>query len=210
MPRPHETSQTLLVCSVQPTPAWSVVPLILLVAACTFGSVYTRIEPVRIDVGGYYSLEPQVVWSARPNGNHIVLTIDGESLQAMHLFAGMRDGQPLIPSARPGDRDVPVYRAGMRALDIADLVTASFRLINEGESETQDLRPTQFGALDGFRFDFTYTTRDGLAKRGMVLGAVTAPPDRRLNLIIFTAAAAHYFDASRETINALFQSVKTF
>lgn len=196
--------------AVRARPSQLLAALLLLVTACSLGGgTYSEIKPGRFEVGGAYSLHTQVPWSGRRDRNQILLTIDGERLEALRLFAGVRDGAPLIPGVSRDQRDIPVFRAGMRALDVADLVTASYRLVNEGEAEARALRPAPFGTLDGFRFDFTFTTRDGLEKRGMALGAVTPGPESRLHLILFTAAAAHYFDTYRATIDALFASVET-
>jgi len=175
----------------------------MLLAAC---SHYALVPPAPYTVADAYVVEPQRPWSRVRRGGHELWTVDGPALQALHLWAGIADGEALIAGRDEHDKDVPVYRRGMRAPDVADLVAASISL-QGGEATVEALRPAPFGALRGFRFELSFATESGLEKRAACLGAIT--PDGRLHLIVYEGAAEYYFGQYQDSVAALFGSVRT-
>lgn len=169
---------------------------------------YQAIEPARHEIGDAYSVAPDRTWSRARQADHALWTVDGPALNALHMWADVADGTALAkPPAGSGESaDLPVYKDGMRAGDIADLVAASLTL-QGGAAEVRNLRPARFGALDGFRFAVDYETGDGLAKRAIAKGAVT--DTGRLHMIVYAAAAEHYFGAHRASAEAVFASVRS-
>jgi hypothetical protein len=169
---------------------------------------YQAVEPKRHEIGDAYSVAPDRIWSRARQADHTLWTVDGPSLEALHMWADLQDGAALVdPPAGSGDtKDLPVYKSGMRAGDIADLVAASLTL-QGGDARVRKLRPAKFGTLDGFRFAVDFETGDGLEKRALAKGAVS--DDGRLHLIVYEAAAEHYFEVHRRSAEAVFASVET-
>ncbi len=168
---------------------------------------YQAIEPKRHTIGDAYSVAPDRTWSRARQADHTLWTVDGPALDAVHMWSDVQDGTALTdPPARSGDNaDLPVYKKGMRAGDIADLVASSLTL-QGGKAQVNNLRPTKFGSLEGFRFAVDYETGDGLEKRAIAKGAVTE--EGRLHLIVYEAAAEHYFTARRNSAETILSSIR--
>jgi hypothetical protein len=180
--------------------------VLLAVSACA--PIILLVEPGPRDIGGAYQITTPIAWSRFAMAPTEQWTVDGLTLQNLHLFAGLDDGDVLFAeSRRRADDGVPRYRRGMRASDVAEFVAASLAERGAGEVETAALRPAPFGALDGFRFDIAFLSGDGLAYRGAALGAVG--DDGRLHLILYTGTRQHYFAAHLEAAEAIFGSVET-
>lgn len=118
-----------------------------------------------------------------------LLTKDGLTLNQLHLIS-LEDGQSLVRAAK--DVDVPVYAAGMSALEQVDLVSASLQRLQYADIATANIRPQDFDGVEGTRFDITGKFQSGLNFRGDV---AVAQADKMLHVVIFLAPAAHYYDA---------------
>lgn len=175
-----------------------------LAAAC---SNYSAIEPGgRRTVGDAYSVAPQKLWSRSNRASLETWTIDGRGLNTMTFWADVTDGEALLPERDTEDADIPVFRARMRASDVAQMVAATVQARNEGDVEVVRLRPSRFGRLDGFRFGLRYTAPNGLEMRAMAKGAVT--PNDGLHLMLYSGAVPHHFGVHRSAVEAMFGSVK--
>ena len=71
--------------------------------------------------------------------------------------------------------------------------------------KTDGLRPVPFGTATGFRFDLTFTTKDGLLMKGL---ALFAQRRKKLDAILFFAPSEYYFDRYAPTVERIFTSVK--
>lgn len=174
--------------------------LLLVVAGC---AAYTVVEPKRTTIAGVYSVEPQIRWSASSSGKLESWTTDGFFLHALRFFKGIEDGEAIVPAAGP--RALPVFRSTMTPNDIAELVVDTLSKLQAQQVEMKGLRPARFGDVDGFRFDLTYLSREGLEKEGLVSGAVI---QGKLHLIVYDGATQHYFPKHRETVERLLESVR--
>jgi hypothetical protein len=91
-------------------------------------------------------------------------------------------------------------------LEVAEMVADTIENLASGaDVETTEFRPMAFGSNDGFRFEISYV-QDGLPYRGMAAGAIRG---ERLDLILFTAPAEHYFDLYSPEIENIIGSVRT-
>lgn len=175
---------------------------VLLVGAC---NKYSMVESSRQTIGDAYSVEPVIGWSEESAGTAELWTVDGPELDAVRLYAALGRGDALFTTK--SDADMPGYDPDMQAPDIADLVVDSIARLGAGEVDATNLRPARFGALDGFRFEVSFYTDDGLRVAGMALGAKGA--DGKLHLILFTGAELYYFPKYRDQVERIFQSVQT-
>jgi hypothetical protein len=62
--------------------------------------------------------------------------------------------------------------------------------INAASIDVKNLRPADFGSLPGFRFDFSFLSKEGLERQGLALGCVHAG---KLLLMVYTGTREHYF-----------------
>jgi len=161
-----------------------------LLAGC---AQYVAVDPGKArEIGGVFRVDPQVGWSAFKQGNREVWTVNGSNLEAVSFVTKIEDGEPLAASTVGKKDDAPTYRAGMRAPDVVDFFQATLMWMEYSQIETTDLRPTAIGEATGFRFDYSAFNGNGLAKRGIVVGLIDAKDG--LSLIVYEAAAEHYFD----------------
>lgn len=160
-----------------------------LLAGCT---AYTLVPPAETrDVGGVFRVEPGTSWSALKSGNAEHWTINGLGLEAISFITKVADGQSLSPDIQ-GD-EAPKFRQDMNATDVVDLYEAYLTARGYARIDVTGLRPTEISGAEAFRFEFTAFNTNGLAKRGQVIGLIDA--EQGLNLVVYEAAAQHYYDA---------------
>lgn len=178
-------------------------------AAC---STYQLVEAEPQPIGSSYRVEPLNAWNAwRPRGqqaNVEVWTVDGIALQQVRLYHGIEPGNTLrLRGSRGGSDEAPRYQAGMRANDVLRVFSGTLELEGTGGIEVESLQPARFGDWPGFRFALSFKNSDGLAYRGLGIGAVD--DSDRLHLIVYLATREHYFEAHRQQVERLFASIET-
>lgn len=131
-------------------------------------------------------------------------TTDGEQLNQLMLIGKVSEGESLFKSPSKSI-PMPSFKSDMLPFDIEALVRTSLKNLAGGELtiNTQGLKPAKFGEQNGFRFEVSYFTQQGLLKHGDVLAAIK---DEQLYLMIFTAAKTHYYQAQLPEVEQLFQS----
>lgn len=179
--------------------------LILLVAlsACeTFSLVTTE----RRDMGGF-SVEPQIEWSAREQAGIEIWTIHGSGLEAVYFAEGIADGDPFFElKLGESDNQLPRFRSAMTANEAMEFIVDTISISGAGGVRATALRPFAFGSYPGFRFDLDYRTADGLEGRGRAVGAII---DDKLYLLLYLAAAEHYFEFYASPVERMIESLKT-
>lgn len=161
-----------------------------LLAGCV---AYTAVEPAKKrEIGGVFRVEPATSWSALKSGNSEHWTINGLSLEAISFVTNVADGKPVSPDIQ-GEK-APTFRAGMNATEVVDLYEAYLAERGYSQVEVRGLRPYAISGAEAFRFEFSAFNTNGLAKRAIVIGLID--PDKGLNLVIYEAAAEHYYEAS--------------
>lgn len=173
---------------------------VILVAGCT---TYTLVEPKRTEMGGFYTVNPQIAWSEWKEDDLRLWTVDGFGLESLRFYLGLADGGTLFEPE--GDEELPKFDPGMRANEVVEFVVDSFARRGANGIESSGLRPAGFGSRSGYRFEFQFQTNSGLNVDGMALGAVI---DDRLHLIVFTAASTYYFGKYRGRVEDLFESIQ--
>ena len=161
-----------------------------LLAGCT---TFKEVPPAKSqEIGGVFRVEPASSWSARTTDRGQIWTVNGFGLERIAFITKVKDGKPL--TAVPQGEDAPVFRSGMNATDVVDLYEALLTSSGYSQVAVTNLRPHTISGQDAFRFEYSAYSRTGLAKRGMVIGLIDA--EAGLNLVLYEAAAEHYYEAS--------------
>lgn len=156
----------------------------------------------RHEIGKSYSISTSRSWS-HIAGPPESWTIDGVALGVLRTWANLEDGDTLFEQS---DQSIPQFRSDFSPLEVAEMVADTIENLASGaDVETTEFRPTAFGSNDGFRFEISYV-QDGLPYRGLAAGAIRGD---RLDLILFTAPAEHYFDLYSPEIENIIGSVRT-
>lgn len=167
-------------------------------AAC---AAYTRVEPGRVDIKGTLTVQAGTAWSKvnratrdsvlfAESGEDETWTIDGEPLESLVFFAGIRDGQPLmvLPSEKGS---LAPFNAKMSPNDVMDLFEAMMtKVTGSVVAQSRNLRPAQLGKMPGFRFEVDYTMKDDVDR---TLSAATAIKDGKLYLIAFQGTRLYHY-----------------
>lgn len=135
-----------------------------------------------------------------PNVNGSVLTRHGLPLDRVDLIS-IAPGEAIIRATRR--EQAPRYQANMSAPELVELVTSSLSRLGYTNIQTADVRPVQFVGAQGLRFVVSGCYESGLNLRGDV---VLAAAKGKLNLMMFVAPAAHYYDANEGDFDHMVQS----
>ena len=177
-----------------------IIGLCMLATGC---AKYTLVPPVQTDIGGVYTVDPQISWSSAKAGNSMLWTVDGPFLQALHLVDPVNDGEPLFERS-PETKGLTFHR-GMTAIEIKELVEDTWGATGAQKIETEYFKPFKFSGQQGFRFELTFLATNGLEKQALVVGSVI---DNKLYLIVYSGARAHYFPKYKGAVEKLIASVK--
>jgi hypothetical protein len=173
------------------------------------GAGFRTVEAgMTVNVGNNVTVDPQIVW-ANPYGPGIsttVWTIDGFGLNDLRFLMGIKPGTPLARVSGVEPSEVGTYAATMLPNDVMELLSSTLGKAGFQQIRTDRLRPAQFGADQGFRFDLNYSRKNGLRMKAMVLAAQRG---EALDLIMFSAPAEYYFDRYAPTVEQVFASVRT-
>jgi hypothetical protein len=177
----------------------------LLAAGC---ATYTAIDAGKsISVGNNVTVVPQIAWAQvnNPTVSGTVWTADGVALDALMFVTGIKPGAPLIKITGVGKDEVRLYQTGMVPDDVMELLASNLGKLGYQQIATTNLRPAPFGAREGFRFDLTYVTPDGLEMKGM---AIFAQRGGVLDLILCSAPNEYYFRRYSGTVEQIFASIQ--
>jgi len=160
-----------------------------------------------IAMGDAFVLKPQSAWSRVDHGRVEMWTVDGPILEQVLVYKGLADGQDLLLPQPVGQekKDLPKFQKAMTALEVRDLVEATFARADQVDIQTSDMKPWKFADADGFRFEYSFTTKSGLRKRGFAVGTVY---QEKLYLIVYAAAELYYFDKYAGELEKVVSSVQ--
>ncbi len=174
---------------------------LIVVTGCASAGI-TEKTPGRHEISKSYSINTTQSWS-HFKGPPEMWTIDGWSLGLLRTWGGLKDGDTLFESP---EMSFPKFRSDHSPLEVAEMVADSIEAVDSGaDVQISDFRPMAFGSDDGFRFEVSYVA-NGLPYRGIAVGAVRGD---RLDLLLFTAPAEHYFDLYASEIETIIGSIKT-
>jgi hypothetical protein len=181
---------------------------------------YTLVDGTRVSVKDGCSVEPQQKWNRATRstfGNPTrteVWTADGERLDMVAFFCGIRDGEPMFAArgtAPDGttreDQERPfLFHTGMSANEIMDLFEAGLGKVTQSAIlRTHDLRPAMFGGLDGFRFEVSFSQKDEVDREGTVVGASSGG---RLYMIFFEGTRLYHYRKYLPSVEAMINTAR--
>lgn len=156
------------------------------------------------------TVTPTVDWnrsSARPGKQGQLWTRDGLALNALELFAGVPEGQPLYRERNRKLNPLPRFDRSMLAPDLADFFERSFRASRQlSDFRVEEVVPSNLGAQMGVLVRYAYTLpNDDLARRGEARLVIA---DGQLHAINFHAPAFHYFEAGIPGVRAMAEAAR--
>lgn len=184
------------------------------VAAC--GGRYSLVEPEKaITIKRSFTVEPGQAWNRINLQTSLfyshpidVWTADGDQLNMLLFFAGIANGQTLLPPPREGKKakKLLAFRSDMTANEVKDVVEATLaHLMDSSIVETRNLRPAKFGGHGGYRFDFSLVGEDEVDRQGFAAGAVV---DGKLYCMVFMGTRLYHYGLRLPDAERIFKSVK--
>ncbi|MEP4378830.1 MAG: hypothetical protein ABJ215_00980 [Alphaproteobacteria bacterium] len=159
-----------------------------------------------VQLANAYSITPARDWNLLENGKVQIWTIDGPILQRMRVFNGIEDGKPLFEAlSADKDKKPPVFEASMTPIEIRDMFVATIARIDQFNLETGELRPETVADGSGARFEYSYTDKNGVDKRGFVLATTR---NDRLYLFDYEAVSLYYYDRYLDDAEQLLKSLR--
>jgi hypothetical protein len=155
---------------------------------------------------------PTIAWNRSPRAHSDITreenwTLNGPYLDNLTFIGGVRSGEPLVRfQERKEWRQVPNFRADMTPDEIAAIVETFYRV--RGGSlrfELSALQPRTFLGQAGFQFDYERLGSDEVERRGRAAAVVIG---NRLYMILFDAAASHYFPAAIGEVERIIDSAR--
>lgn len=174
--------------------------LAMILAGC---ATYSLIEPKRTTIGDLYTVEPQIPWSSAKSGKYEIWTVDGRALEQIQFISGLDEGEPLFKGKEQHKKQA--FKKSLSASEIVELVVDGLAADGVQQPVTKNLRPAQFGAHTGFRFEVSFVAKGGLENEGLVVGAVIKD---KLYLIKYTGTRMHYFPKYRDHVERIIQSIQ--
>lgn len=180
------------------------VTALLVLSACQTFNLAESGKPVSLAKS--FSITPARDWNLHEDGKIQIWTIDGPILQRMRVFNGIEGGKPLVEAlSADQDKKPPVFETSMTPIEIRDLFVATIARVNQFNLETGDLRPESVAGESGVRFEYSYTDKNGVDKRGFVLATTR---DDRLYLFDYEAVALFYYDRYLDDAEQLLKSLR--
>jgi hypothetical protein len=156
------------------------------------------------------TVTPSKSWArlGRPGHFHRIAevwTIDGEPLNTITFFAGLKDDERLFRQPSRSEVQLPKFRSTMAPQELAEFVESSFRILTGSSAfRVTDLKPATVAGAQGFQMDVDYIGQDDeLKRKGRIAGAVH---DGKLYLIVYQAAAMSFFDRYLAEADAIIKS----
>lgn len=169
-------------------------------------AAYTGIDAKKtVAVGDNVSVVSQIAWAKIDSVNGPTWTADGLQLDSLTFCMGIAPGKPAFKVPGVADHELRLYQANMVPDDVMELLASNLEKLNLQQIKTANLRPAPFGAAQGFRFDLSFTTSEGLEMKGIVIAAQRGG---KLDMIVFTAPAEYYFAHYSDTVETIFSSIQ--
>ena len=153
-----------------------------------------------------FAFDTQLDWARMKMARQEMWTIDGESLNRLHITSKVKDGEHVFlgRKERRNRPDGPWFRPGMRPDEVRDVLLDAIRENSWARVEASNLRPANFGGTTGLRFELKLTSQTGLRYKGM---AAAVERDRKLTTLVWVAAEEHYYDRDQAAVAHMFDTL---
>lgn len=184
---------------------WLLAAVLLAPGCATLTGSGPLVEPGVRSVGSDYQVEAPIAYSRFHNRmlRAELWTVNGEALDAVYLYHGLRPGDALLPERR--GITLPTLRAGMAAHEVQEFFADTLRRTGAARVETEALVPVTVQGAEGFRFELSFSSKDGLEYQGLVQGILK---EDKLFLLYFSAPRLHFYPALAPAAERLFASVE--
>ncbi len=177
--------------------AWTVIAM----GCAATGARYTLVEPRARAIADVYTVEPQLAWTSFSSGKIETWTINGFALEVLRFYQGIDEGEPMLKGGANEDKR-PRFRSAMTPTEVTEFVVES---VFGPRITPKNVRPAPFGSAQGFRFEVTYFTRDGVKRDALVAGAVLK---NRLHVIVYDGTSLYHFGKYRAEAERVIESVR--
>jgi hypothetical protein len=178
--------------------------LLILLGGCV---QWTLVESKRVSVGDLFTVQPETNWNRLVDGHTQFWTLDGVQLQMVRFMSGLKEGDKFVPNSNftANFEKLPSYKESMSPIEVAEFIEASYSQLGTAKIETSNLGPSTVGGKPGFRFDITIVLESGLEKQGFAYGFQR---DKKLYLMMYTAARLHFYDRDVNKAKNLIRSIQ--
>jgi hypothetical protein len=134
-------------------------------------------------------------------------TIDGEDLNTITFYTGLKEKEKMFTQGSSAPNQLPRFNAKMQPQELAEFVESSYRIATGSTQFTvTNLQPFTFAGQPGFQMDVDFVGQaDELKRKGRIAGAVR---EGKLYLIVYQAAALHFFDQYLAEADAVIASAR--
>jgi hypothetical protein len=145
--------------------------------------------------------------SYRGGKNVEIWTIDGDELNKVTFYGGVKVGQTLFKEADKKHAPLPRVTSNMLITDIPSLLESSYRIqLNTTQMSIDSQEPASIDGHKGIRFTFSFVRQDDeVQRKGEAVGAFVGD---RLYLVTYEAPALHFFDKDVAKFRQLSQTLK--
>jgi hypothetical protein len=166
-------------------------------AACSSSLVSPGIQPI----DGAYAVETPIGWRRHVESEKVEIWTSRDPTQDQLIFVtGLAPGEALLPEFG----EFPRYEAGMTPDMIARFILNSYVLqYGHPTASVHRTWPHRLGSVQGFRFEYGYTTKFDIQVHGFGTGAVKGG---KLYLICLEAAGEQRFRELRPTAEQIMAS----
>ena len=162
-------------------------------------------SPGRVKIGDFYTVETKISWSKISANKTTTWTVDGPLIHGIIFINSILDGEPLFLIASKDEEKLPKFKAGMTPLELRELFEASLMAADAQSVKVTQLKPSNFGKLSGFSFEYNYKTKEGLEMKGIGLGVVHKDVFYALS---YFGPKLFYFDKHKDEVETIFNSIK--
>lgn len=153
------------------------------------------------------SVTPPRDWnklSIEPGKRAEVWTLDGEQLNDVTFYGGIKPGEPLIRERSKKRKPLPKFTSATLLVEVPELVEATYRTEKEiGDFTVTGSAPEMFLGQKGIQFTYAYVDQDNLPRKGEGRAALVKGS---LYMATFDAPRLHYFDKVLPDYRALIGS----
>nr|CRH07981.1 Conserved protein of unknown function [Candidatus Magnetococcus massalia] len=158
-------------------------------------------QGTHMDSGGFKVSAKSHDWSLLNRDKEKVWTYDGVGLQSLILYPAIKKDEWINTQHI---EDQQTFDPAMSEQEIMELFVRHQKR-NWQQIKASNLAPAELGGYPGFTFDLHFQSKDGVAYRSFVRGAVVQD---RLYLAHYYGTDIHYFDAERLAVEAILDDAK--